>query len=219
MIMCFLGCMCHVMDGSGMKEALSTIYAANFVDKLLNGHAYARAIRAHMLVRLALGKIIIQQLVFEENLTNCWIGCIEDILLGRKSHTNLLEIAPMCYSLDTMFHERLEDLNDRGPTAQLWVQYIDMVPIAHNFIRAERLGDWNVHLTVVKKMLPYFHASGLFWSLCQVKAFVSTGHNDIRCIARLQHFLAVLQRGSLLFDGRKNSIVGLGQIWSLNRAR
>ncbi|CAG9782212.1 unnamed protein product [Diatraea saccharalis] len=43
MLMSFLGCIGYVMDGSGLKEALSTIYATNSVDKMLNGHAYARS--------------------------------------------------------------------------------------------------------------------------------------------------------------------------------
>ena len=36
-----------------------------------------------------------------------------------------------------------------------------MVAIALDFIRAERLGNWNGNLTAVKK-IPYFHAAGHF---------------------------------------------------------
>jgi hypothetical protein len=28
-----------------------------------------------------------------------------------------------------------------------------------DFIRAERCGDWKLHLATIRKMLPYFHAS------------------------------------------------------------
>lgn len=35
-----------------------------------------------------------------------------------------------------------------------------MVSIAKEFIRAERMGDWQAHLNCVKEMLPYFYASG-----------------------------------------------------------
>lgn len=35
-----------------------------------------------------------------------------------------------------------------------------MVAIAKEFIRAERMGDWQAHLNCIKEMLPFFHASG-----------------------------------------------------------
>lgn len=48
------------MDGNGIKEALKVIYAPNSVDKMLNGHAYARAIKAYTLLHLALSTIILK---------------------------------------------------------------------------------------------------------------------------------------------------------------
>ena len=45
-------------------------------------------------------------------------------------------------------------------TAALWLQYMDMVSILQTFIRAERTGNWQQHLLAVRKMLPYFVASG-----------------------------------------------------------
>ncbi|GBO00184.1 hypothetical protein AVEN_172956-1 [Araneus ventricosus] len=37
-----------------------------------------------------------------------------------------------------------------------------MVSIAKQFIRAERMGDWQAHFNCVKEMIPYFHTSGHF---------------------------------------------------------
>lgn len=45
-------------------------------------------------------------------------------------------------------------------TAQLWLQYMDMIDILKNFIRAERTGNWRLHLQCVHDMLPYSAASG-----------------------------------------------------------
>ena len=47
-----------------------------------------------------------------------------------------------------------------GATAKLWLQYVEMIGILHMFIKAERIGDWNLHLQAVQKMLPYFAAAG-----------------------------------------------------------
>lgn len=39
------------------------------------------------------------------------------------------------------FMQQMEELEKRGPTAQLWVQYLNMIGIVQNFIEAERSGD------------------------------------------------------------------------------
>ena len=45
-------------------------------------------------------------------------------------------------------------------TGKLWLQYLEMIEILRTFIKAERTGDWNLHLQTVQAMLPYFAASG-----------------------------------------------------------
>ena len=46
-------------------------------------------------------------------------------------------------------------------TAKLWVEnLIKPVQLIMLFVRAEREGDWPLHLAVVSKMLPYFFATG-----------------------------------------------------------
>ncbi len=40
-------------------------------------------------------------------------------------------------------------------TAALWLQYMDMVDILRKYIRAERTGNWELHLQAVSEMLPY----------------------------------------------------------------
>ncbi|KYN28693.1 hypothetical protein ALC57_01883 [Trachymyrmex cornetzi] len=65
-ILSFLGCVGYIMANSGIKEALSTIYAEKTVDTILSGHAYARAVRAHTLLEVALYTLIFKQLEEEE---------------------------------------------------------------------------------------------------------------------------------------------------------
>ncbi len=45
-------------------------------------------------------------------------------------------------------------------TARLWIQYMDMIDILRRFIKAERTGDWELHLQAVHDMLPNFTGSG-----------------------------------------------------------
>ena len=51
-------------------------------------------------------------------------------------------------------------LPERSPTAKLWLQYIEYVETLKMFIRAERRGNWCLHLVLVGKMLNLFAATG-----------------------------------------------------------
>ncbi|CAC5362571.1 unnamed protein product [Mytilus coruscus] len=64
----------------------------------------------------------------------------------------------------------LDDINARiaakrkglevSRTASLWMRYSEMVNILKRFIKAERTGNWELHLQTLQDMLPYFAAAG-----------------------------------------------------------
>ena len=56
--MSFLGCIGHLMSGSGLQELLEVVYSANTVTHILSGKAVARAIRGHLLVDSALSAMV-----------------------------------------------------------------------------------------------------------------------------------------------------------------
>ena len=45
-------------------------------------------------------------------------------------------------------------------TTALWVQYMEMIDLLQNFIKAERTSNWELHLQTLAKMLPYLAAAG-----------------------------------------------------------
>ena len=49
---------------------------------------------------------------------------------------------------------------DGHRTAQLWLQYMDMVDILRRFVRAERTGNWHLHLRTLREMLSFLAAAG-----------------------------------------------------------
>ena len=54
----FLGSIWHVMAETRLKDHFSVAYAKNAVSHMLSGKVIARAIRAHVLVELALRDLI-----------------------------------------------------------------------------------------------------------------------------------------------------------------
>ena len=53
-----------------------------------------------------------------------------------------------------------KEKKSKNRTAKLWIQYMNMIDIMKKFIRAERLGNWHLHLEATKQMLPYIAATG-----------------------------------------------------------
>jgi hypothetical protein len=45
---------------------------------------------------------------------------------------------------------------------KFWIHYLEQVNIMRLFVRAERTGDWKLHLYAVTKMLPHLHAAAHF---------------------------------------------------------
>ena len=61
-IMSFQACIGHIMTGTGLQEALETIYAPNSVIHIMTGKAVSRASRAHSLAQAAVFAVLIQHL-------------------------------------------------------------------------------------------------------------------------------------------------------------
>lgn len=159
MMMSFMGSIGYIMSGSGLKDVLSQIYAPLSVDKMLTGHAYARAVRGHFLAALALGHLVFDRIDFTDDEKSE----IEDVLDNfddGKSRDKLRD-EPFL-SLSLRFHEELDKMEKNGPTSALWVMYFRLVGVTKQFIEAERTGNWKLHLSTVTSMLPIFHATGHF---------------------------------------------------------
>jgi hypothetical protein len=159
---------------SGLESILveSQVYGSNTAANLLRGVAYNRGIRAHKLTMEAMSRLRWRS--FSE-----WLRTSDNDSL--ESATDLEATVHVCRNafvkqddaeLTTAINElthSLTDLQDQlepycssagsnSQTFAFWNEYISMVGILLDFIRAEREGDWTQHLTSVSEMLPLFFA-------------------------------------------------------------
>ena len=144
------------MAGSGLKEVWSTIYAKESTTKMLSGHQYARALRAHFLTQIALQKELLDSIEVDASLRETIVILHKEMMKTGCDVSENHELTAIAEQLTSCLHL----LVSKSRTAKLWMQYSQQVSIMRRFVRAERSGDWPLHLDSIKSMIPYFHAAG-----------------------------------------------------------
>lgn len=82
--MSYLGSIGHIMARSGLEELWERVYAKGSVVHMLTGHAFSRAVRAHILTLLALINVLLQNSEWEaqtnkDNLTKLYQDTVTQI--------------------------------------------------------------------------------------------------------------------------------------------
>ena len=173
MEMSFLGCIGHLMAGSGLKELLEVFYASNAVVDMLTGKAISHAVRGRMLVDAALNAMLIA-MAYDSPLPGTDAldkphdgtqGATNDPPASTADSNGFLKGAASLFdnlmSLDKTIEEvcsadvlcrirhmieRQKDALKQSRTACLWLQYMDMMDILRRFIKAEGTGNWDLFL-------------------------------------------------------------------------
>jgi len=169
-IMSFLGSIGSVMSGSGLSEALECCYGPNAVLHMISGKAVARALRGHFLIDSALN-ILLLRTVLDTSVNSDSPGCITDAditdlralydsVTSKELDLPSLDTSECLRKLDSVLSAHTTMLSTVSRTARLWLQYMKYIDIVKTVLRAERLGDWNMHLLGISKMLNLFAATG-----------------------------------------------------------
>ncbi|CAC5414988.1 unnamed protein product [Mytilus coruscus] len=170
--MSFLGSIGNLMSNTGLKEMLELIYAPNVVTHILSGKAVARAFRGHMLVDTVLYCVLIAEIfsidvskLLEEShstLHSTEMNEIDELYsqltCGELSASEACE-SDVLKKLEATVRRKTEILK-QSRTAKLWLQYSEMVQVLRQFIKAERTGNWPLHLQSIQAILPFLAASG-----------------------------------------------------------
>ena len=146
---------------------------------MLSGSAISRAFRGHLIVSGVLYATIISdvyecplqdQFSAEESEKDLFSNKLPELKLDKVSQifdqlkeqnisseevANDINVKEMLARI-SQYKEKFSEVRP----AKLWFQYLRMVEIICMFIKAERTGNFDLHLHSVWEMLPYFAASG-----------------------------------------------------------
>ena len=162
------------MAGTGLQQILEVIFAGNTVCHILSGKAVAQAIRGHLLLDCTLHTLLVSN-AFESTLSPTSedvpleLSAIADLyhdLLSGKTTVQEVESSDDLQFVHCKLQEKIQAMESKYLTTELWLQYMEMISIMMAFIRSERLGDWSLHLATLQKMLPYLAASGHNLFMC-----------------------------------------------------
>ena len=149
------------MNGSGLEELLSEVYAENGVIHMISGKAVSRSLRGHLLVEASLISILL------EELAECQLINLEPLksFLEVIDDKSINEIHLFCHSAEVFLVEqalqkKMKELEQQSRTGKLWLLYIHYVRVLKNYIIAERTSNWALHLHATVNMLNLFAASG-----------------------------------------------------------
>ena len=156
----FLGTFGNIFADSGLHDVVQLIYPGQLVaDSILNGTSYDKAIRAHFLIDAALVQHAISPDMFTEEELSTMTNVISNVSENHQGidPTNI----PIAEVFQHKIRSEFEKFDDVGRTAALWALYHKMVETIKIFIRAERVGDFSLHLScIANRMLQVFAAAG-----------------------------------------------------------
>ena len=91
-----LGGIRTVMESCGLRESMETIYASNSVNHMIDGKAYARAVRCHFLNEVSPQQLIINNQWFSptKKLTNIVWMISKIYIICLTVETNLMTLPP-----------------------------------------------------------------------------------------------------------------------------
>jgi len=146
------------------------------VEKILLGHAYSRAIRAHILLQVALSEIICNEITLDEN--EFFKRYPENVDKESPSFKDV-ERSSAVTELKAEFDEKISEIRNRSPTAKLWGAIFGNNNNCERIYKSGKNGKLGGTFSFFKKNVPIFPCSRTF-PLCKISTFVCSRHVKIR---------------------------------------
>ena len=154
----------HVISDSGGAEILvnSEVLGKGSLNGFVDGKHFNRCKRLHPLLANALSQCHLRQFIDDyhmpipEDLTSN----LMNINTAEPSQEDLSQVLESPFILAYQEYAEKTRSGDHGPTAQFWLQYIDLVQDFQNFSRATRTNDIDLFIYSLGELIPMFFAAG-----------------------------------------------------------
>lgn len=158
-VMSFLAVLGKRFSCSGLEDILveSGVVALGSMNTVLNGHMYNRAIMAHKLLYEALGRLQVSEFLdtLDDTVRTDVNERTKEVLESYETNNRLPDTLA---EIQEMFENHVLERIGASPTYRFWNSYLHMVHLMLTFVRATRESDWDLHLSSLRLMMPFYHA-------------------------------------------------------------
>lgn len=149
----YLAALGTMLDTSGLRQLLieAGLYSNVTINQIFAGKHYNRAIRTHKLVFEALMRkktLAVGQWMFSKEMSDPLDGISDDQPCAEK----------MAEAISSALERFQESQTEEATIAKFWDSYLHAVQVLLCFLRAERVGDWQLYLDSMIAMLPVMFA-------------------------------------------------------------
>ena len=136
-LMSFLGSIGSLMEGSGLRRALKTVYVPLTVSHMMTGKAYTQAGHGHMMSASAVLPLLLEE--FWGSLTTDEQAQL--VKIYDSPNPEEYKNDPIAAHLMQWFTTKKE-VCSKSRAAALWLNYIHYIEIVQQFITAERASNF-----------------------------------------------------------------------------
>ena len=166
----FLAAMGKRFQGAGLRDVCveSGVITDGSAAGVLEGRSFNRAFRFHKLMFEALNRLTrngFQQWIEEHHEDKK--PRVDDLIKGLKQlidstcepEFNDVMSSPLFEEVSQLFLSYSNHLHhSSGKLSKFWMSYVDMVEVLLGLIRATREGNWSMHLSSVREIVPWCFA-------------------------------------------------------------
>lgn len=162
--MAFLGTIGKRFGDAGLRDVAieSGLVAQGSINGVISGHHYNRSVRCHKIVAEGLHRLRLQEYIDQLSEAES-LEAATVMQLLQDSFPNTFLISVQSESV-TNFLQQYEDYVAKKCSENemyaFWSSYLEMVELLLLFLRGTREGNWELHLSSVREMLPWFFAYG-----------------------------------------------------------
>ena len=131
-----LGAIGTLMEGTGLKNILETVYGENAVMHMMTGKAVQRALRGHLLVDKCLHSQLITEMAKDDPEIQTLLDQADELyssLLSGETTLGDAACSEVLIQLETVTEKKKSELAQTSKTSQLWLNYQRMVGIARSY--------------------------------------------------------------------------------------
>ena len=135
-----------------MRDDLEMIYAENTLPHFLSGKVVDRVIRENQMVDIALHTTLLEDIIGPTDIHSDSIKQLLQEVLKDNLDVSNITYPKVLKMTQQKLNQKLSAFTSNH-TVKLWIQYLHFNDQLQQHLKAERLGNWKLHLDSLYQML------------------------------------------------------------------